>query len=458
MDDPDIPELTDLSEQSDLALYTAARDGSDAARDELQQRYLHALRTVAAGYRGGDPDRDGLIDRIFADLADAPIPDAEGAVPITLFTLVREEKLDSTERHGPIGLVDLAGPSIHRRARNCDGRGSGASPRAPRRLRRPRPARPGAALVLRGRRRAPRSLSSRLSIGGADAASAKAFRARSNLRRAYAERRATSAGRTPACIALADDLVRWADGDLPPSFDDGPRGAHLAGCDHCRKVLAELHQINGGLLVEAAATRRAMVGAPQATAVPVTAAVPAAAAFGAPLPTDPDEPTDTIADLDTTGDPDAGNGRSRAVAVLLVAALLAVALGGFAFWRARNDSNDSQVQAGDTQDSPLTQSVATSTRQSVSIAPVHTASSTTSTTSTTTTTTTRSSGTRPSTGSGGTSGAWTDPGTVGTTAAPKPPTTVARTTAPPATTTPPTTTATTVTTTPTTVSPTTDTP
>ncbi len=456
MDDPDI---SDPGGQSDLALFTAACDGSDAARDELQRRYLHALRTVAAGYRGGDPDRDGLINRLFDDLNQAPVPTAEGAVPITLFTLVREEKLDAAEKRGPIGLVDLAGP---------------------------RP--PDAVVGDAARRQAlldafadldqrdqvllwfsavegvlPRSLSSRLSIGGADAASAKAFQARSNLRRSYAERRATSAGRGPACAALAEDLVRWADGDLAPKLDDGARGAHLAGCDHCRRVLAELHQITGGLLFEAAAIRRAMVGTPTATTVPVTAAVAPVAALGAPLPAPHDDgAVESLDDLDAAGDTEIGSGRPRAAAVLLVAALLAAALGGVAFWRERVRSHDTQVQAGNPGGSPAQQSPATSTRATVSIAPVRTASTATSTssTTTTTTTTTRNGGSHSNAvSSGGTSGTWTDPGTTGTTAAAtSPPATVASTTAPPATTAPATTSATTATTEPETTSATTVTP
>ena len=350
----------------------------------------------------------------------APMPTTEGGVPLTLFALVRTARLDEAIVQGrPTGLVDLVdaggAPSLVA--------GTDAARRK---------ALLGAYASLDDRDRVllwfsavegtmPKALSGRLAIGGADMASTKTFRARSNLRRAYAERRSAGPGWPVECKARAADLARRADGeraDMATHADD-----HLASCPRCTALLAELHALTSGLLDEAARVlqgvdarrvRAGRAGVASTAAVAATAAAvePVAALVGTPEHFEPD--TDEPA-------------RARAFAVAGVGLLVAAAIVAFAVWGAGRNG-DRPVHVATPGTSHVRRLVVSSPAPTASVKSATTSTSTTRRHGTTTTsTTTRSTGTRHSE-TGGSGGGWTPPPSGGTT--PTTPPTLVTTTPP----------------------------
>ena len=422
-DGVDDPDGSDPTTFGDLALFGAARSGSSSAAGELRDRFEQALRTVAAGYRNRDVDREGLLDHVVGMLDAAPMPITDGGVPLTLFALVRTARLDESIVQGrPTGLVDLVGAA----GAASLVAGTDASRRS---------ALLGAYAALDDRDQVllwfsavegtmPKALSGRLAIGGADMASTKTFRARSHLRHAYAERRTAGTDWPAGCAARAADLARLADREQPNIT--GPSDDHLATCPRCTSLLAELHALTSGLLDEAAVilhgidTQRVRTGG--AAAVPAMAtAVAAVAAVPAKPPAAPIEPTDHFESLDAPAS------RGRAFAVAGVGLLVAAAIAAFVIWGTGHD-DDQRVQVAP----PITAQV-----KRVSVAsPAPTASVQSATTSTsttrrrgTTTTTRRPTTTRNHGSTGSTNGGWTPPPSTGV----SPPTTHAPVTAAPTT-------------------------
>ena len=424
----DDPEGTDPASIGDLALFGAARSGSTSAADELRDRYRQALRTVAAGYRNRDTDREALIDQVVGMLDAAPMPTSDGGVPLTLFALVRTARLDEAVAKGrPAGLVDLVG--AHGAATLVAGTDAAR-----------RKALLGAYASLDDRDRVllwfsavegtmPKALSGRLAIGGADMASTKTFRARSHLRHAYAERRTAGTDWPAECKGRAADLARQADGEQ--SRAAATTDAHVASCPRCTALLAELHGLTSGLLDEAALVlgtidaqrvrgRRAGVAAPLTAVAAATTTAPIAAPVG---------DFDELPPFDDEEAP----GRGRAFAVAGIGLLVAAAIAAFVIWGAGGGDNPTHVASPGT-----TRVLQVSVTTPAPTASVKSATTSTSTTRRhTTTTTTRPSTTRRHSTCGSGGGGWTPP------TSPPPsdstaPTTVAPTSAP--TTKPPTTT------------------
>jgi hypothetical protein len=396
----DDPEETDPATIGDLALFGAARSGSTSAADELRSRYRQALRTVAAGYRNRDTDREGLLDQVVGMLDAAPMPTTDGGVPLTLFALVRTARLDEAAAQGrPTGLVDLVG--AHGAATLVAGTDVAR-----------RKALLGAYASLDDRDRVllwfsavegtmPKALSGRLAIGGADMASTKTFRARSHLRHAYAERRSAGTDWPAECKGRSADLARLADGEqssAAPSTD-----SHVASCPRCTALLAELHGLTSGLLDEAALVlgaidaqrvrgMRAGVAAPTTAVAAATTVAPIAAPVGDfdELPPFEDE----------------APGRGRAFAVAGVGLLVAAAIAAFVIWGA-SGSDDSPVHVASPGTSRVLQVSVTTPAPTASVKSATTSTSTTRRRATTTTTT-HSSSTRRH-GTGGSGGGWTPP-------------------------------------------------
>lgn len=431
----DDSEGTDPTTFSDLGLFGAARSGSGDAADELRHRYQQSLRTVAAGYRSRDTDREVILDQVVGMLDAAPMPTTDGGVPLTLFALVRTARLEEAIVQGrPTGLVDLVSAA----GAASLVAGTDASRRK---------ALLGAYAAIDDRDQVllwfsavegtmPKALSGRLSIGGADMASTKTFRARSHLRHVYAERRTAGADWPAACKVRAADLARRADGEHPNAAIRGDD--HLATCPHCASLLAELHALTSGLLDEAALvlhgidTQRVRNGR---AAAPIAATTAVAAA----APTEPSAaPIDDPDDVEFGED---GPARGRALAVAGVGLLVAVAIAAFVIWGSSHDG-DQPVRVA----SPITTQVKNvSVKTPMPTATVRSATTSTSTTrrhsTTTTSTTTRSEHTRRSGAGGSGSSGWTPPpsgaSSPQTSAAPPTaaPTTKAPTTAKPTTTT-----------------------
>jgi RNA polymerase sigma factor (sigma-70 family) len=77
--------------------------------------------------------------------------------------------------------------------------------------------------------------------------SALAYRAREGLRQAYLREHAPSSGDAEHDLTL-NRLGAWVRGRLKPEIQDKV-GAHLARCERCQAVAAELTEVNGGLAV-----------------------------------------------------------------------------------------------------------------------------------------------------------------------------------------------------------------
>lgn len=335
----------------DALLFELARGGDTGARNELVKRHVRSMRAIAEAYGSCGANAKDLIKGAFSRIDSVDPPHSAPEVRLVLFGLLRQTAFEAARITGspaPSGLIDFG---IDADATTADAGAKRSLFEAFGTLTEQEQAMLWFVAV---EGLTPVDLAARLPIGSVDVGATSSFRARSHLRHAYVTARSRSEGWPQECAQRARDIsALFVDGAIRDPFAADSTRAHVASCDHCQKLLAELSQING-LVMAAAAPAARPPGTPFLVATP-----PSTVVAGSAVP--PANPTLVATEPFLNADEDDDRPRRRAPLVVagVVALLVVIGLVVLLVQRMSDDNN---------QQAATLQSVASTTTQRLSVA------------------------------------------------------------------------------------------
>ena len=231
---------------SDAELITRVRAGDRAAYGELYSRHSTAALTLARQFSRSPAEADDLVSESFARVLDTLIagggPDT--AFRAYLFTTLRNTAYDRTRKDKRLSFtddveahdvaVDVDDPVVLQAENSLVGKAFNALPerwQAVLWYTQVDGMSPAEAGVLLGM--------------SANAVTSLAYRAREGLREAYLQAHLADTA-AERCRTTVDRLGAWARGGLSKR-EQAQVDAHLAECDRCRALAAELSEINSGI-------------------------------------------------------------------------------------------------------------------------------------------------------------------------------------------------------------------
>ena len=271
------PRAAENGGPSDAELITAVRGGDTEAYGQLYRRHVASARQLARQLTRSATDLDDLVAEAFAKVLDTLRggggPDTAFRAYLlttlrnTLYDRVRRDRRlelsDDMSRHDPgVPWVDTAVAGLE----------SSLAARAFARL----PERWQTVLWhTEVEQETPAQVAPLLGLTP-NGVAALAYRAREGLRQAYLQEHLADVG-ADGCRYTVERLGAWARGALS-ARERSRVDEHLAGCDRCRLLAAELAEVNGGLRGILAPL---LLGAPLAAAYLASAGPEAAAGAAA---------------------------------------------------------------------------------------------------------------------------------------------------------------------------------
>ncbi len=240
------PRAAENGGPSDAELITAVRGGDTEAYGQLYRRHVASARQLARQLTRSATDLDDLVAEAFAKVLDTLRggggPDTAFRAYLlttlrnTLYDRVRRDRRlelsDDMSRHDPgVPWVDTAVAGLE----------SSLAARAFARL----PERWQTVLWhTEVEQETPAQVAPLLGLTP-NGVAALAYRAREGLRQAYLQEHLADVG-ADGCRYTVERLGAWARGALS-ARERSRVDEHLAGCDRCRLLAAELAEVNGGL-------------------------------------------------------------------------------------------------------------------------------------------------------------------------------------------------------------------
>jgi RNA polymerase sigma factor (sigma-70 family) len=241
-----LPRTADFDEPGDAELIAAVRAGGTEAYGLLYRRHSGSALALARHLTGSWPEADDLVAESFAKVLDVLRggggPDA--AFRAYLLTTVRHTLYDRVRRDRRLELSDdmtRHDPGVPWEDTAVAGLESALAARAFTKL----PERWQTVLWhTEVEQESPAEVAPLLGLTP-NGVAALAYRAREGLRQAYLQEHLAD-GVAGAHLATVNRLGAWARGGLS-ARQRAKVDAHLAGCDTCSALAAELAQVSGGL-------------------------------------------------------------------------------------------------------------------------------------------------------------------------------------------------------------------